>query len=266
MSGVIKGVGKVLKSVVKVAKKIAVPVLLGAAVMLTAGSAAAAMGFGGVGLPSWGQLGAALSGAGPPGASNALAAGVGSAEAAQRAGMALTYQAAQQAARPTIMGAIGKGLSSVTGLFKSNPLLAMSVANGISSHFARQDQINMLEERARIAEEYRGRVRDERTFFGLRYDQSGPGPATQRRMAEQASGGSTRRTLMTPPMPEQPVGDPNMAATQVAARSLGEEEDENGVPLMQAMTAQTGPYPGMVPYGAMYQQPLLQWEQQEVPA
>ena len=134
MSGVVKGVGKVFKKVVKVAKKIAIPVLVGTALVLTAGSACPALAAAGV--PTWGGLmgagGAAAGGAATLNlGQGALAMGGPSSLVAQ----GLSAPAGQGLFSGLVSGAIPSTVKAVAGYAKSNPLATMTALSGISGYY-----------------------------------------------------------------------------------------------------------------------------------
>lgn len=272
MSGVIKGIGKVFKKVIKTVKKIAVPLLVGAAVVLTAGSALPALGVA-TGLPSWGSFLGAVGGGLAPAAGATQLTG----PALQLGGMATGGVSPALGATVGSTGgflkALAGGVKGVASLAKSNPLLSMSLANGISSHFRDEAAMERQRELLRLRDEYRGG-----TYYGMPRGYSGSGRQAPAQSEPSADAGmpdaergvgeafaSRAAPLMAPELPPV-VADPNMAATQTRPRSLGEEEeDDELMAIMQPQMPDQGGYmPGLMHPSNLYQTPALQWATEEV--
>lgn len=274
MSGVTKVLKKVFKPVVKLVKKVAVPVLIGGALVLTAGSAAAAMGV--AGLPSWGSfLGAVGGGATAAGASQfpTMATSLGAAKGAGLAVPAGLIGATQ----PTggILKSLAGGVRGVASFARSNPLLSYSLVQGVQSHYANEARMENQRELMRLRDEYRGG-----TYYGMPRGYKAPEREEEedyfekrKRYEEQGikirgpEQFTPKRSLMTVPEPAPMMADPNMARTQAAPRSLGQEDDEELAGLMQPLVPYQGQFtPGLIHPSNLWQTPALMWDEEEVPA
>jgi len=244
MSGLVKGVKKVFKKIVKVAKKIWKPLAIGAAVFFTAGAA----GLLGAGVQSFVGFGGAATGSAVSAATNTVASLFGPAGAT-----------APVAASTGLLGSLSGGLGAVASFVEAHPVLSMSAMSGLSGVFQNKAQAATLKEQREWEERNRGG-----TFFTMGRDGSLPTkPLAERPRQSAASAAAMSPGLLASMMAEPLAPPPAPPSAPPPPQDQGAQQfaaaDETGVrPLLGR---RFGGVPGMVDPYSLPLPPQYSWEQ-----